>query len=301
MFAGRFDLAFERDASGRLLPLIIAVMVYLAALALAGGLSLHGAIARWTQGLSGSLTVQVAVPEDRLADAAARETAQDTRQAAAVATLKATPGIGAVQPLSRDAVAAMLEPWLGSGADMPDLPLPRLIDVTLDAGQPLDIDALRAELETAVPGTVVDDHGIWRDRLLAIARSVRAVALLVVGLTAGAAVIAVVFATRTGLLVHRDSIEVLHLIGAHDSYVAGQFQAHAVRFGLLGGAIGIALAVLTLLGLGSVAGDLDDTLLPRLSLSVGDWVALVAVPLAAAGIAMLTARLTVLRILSRMP
>jgi cell division transport system permease protein len=301
MLAGRFDLAFERDASGRLLPLIIAVMVYLAVLALAGGLSLHGAIARWTQGLSGSLTVQVAVPEDGLGDAAAREATLDARQAAAVTILQATPGIAAVEPLSRTDVAAMLEPWLGSGADMPDLPLPRLIDVSLDAAAPLDIDALRAELQTAAPGTTVDDHGVWRDRLLAIARSVRAVALLVVGLTAAAAVIAVVFATRTGLLVHRDSIEVLHLIGAHDSYVAGQFQAHAVRFGLLGGAIGIVLAVLTLLGLGSVAGDLDETLLPRLSLGVGDWVALVAVPLAAAGIAMLTARLTVLRILSRLP
>src|SRR3546814_8077793 len=64
-------------------------------------------------------------------------------------------------------------------------------------------------------------------------------ALVVVLLVVLAASIMVAFVPRMGLAAHQRSIELLHMIGAQDSYVARQFQNHALRLGLRGGLIGL--------------------------------------------------------------
>src|SRR3546814_6586819 len=71
-------------------------------------------------------------------------------------------------------------------------------------------------------------------------------ALVVVLLVVLAASIMVAFVTRMGLAAHQRSIELLHMLGAQDSYVARQFQNHALRFGLRGGLIGLLGALPTL-------------------------------------------------------
>jgi cell division transport system permease protein len=135
---------------------------------------------------------------------------------------------------------------------------------------------------------------------------VEVTALLVILVIAAASVLTVVFTTRTGLAVHREVIEVLHLIGARDGYIARQFEREALRLGLAGGAAGLALAVLTLLALGHAAaatallGD-EVRLLPALHLATWQWASLCLLPAAAALVAVATARLTVLRALARMP
>ncbi|MDZ7713577.1 MAG: FtsX-like permease family protein [Rhodovibrio sp.] len=121
-----------------------------------------------------------------------------------------------------------------------------------------------------------------------------------VALVGAAAVVTVVFVTRTGLSIHRNVIELLHLIGAHDAYVARQFQRHALRLGLTGGLIGLALAGATLWALARWVGQEAGAIVPEMALSQTQWLSLVAVPLAATLVAMLTARITVLRTLAKL-
>ncbi len=293
MFARRSDLPLDRDALSRFLPWIIAFMVYLASLALAGVLILDDLTRRWDKGISATLTVQIPATDD------ARKDARQT--AAVVAALRAIPDVVFAEAIGREQIMALLEPWLGTAAASEDLPLPYLIDVKLDPGGRIDVKELSSRLEGIAPGTLVDDHGVWLDRLLRLLRAVEALAtgiLVLMGLaTAGT----VVFTTRTGLAIHQDVIEVLHLIGARDTYVARQFGQRALALGLRGGLFGLALAVPTLLGVGSLASRIEAGLLPALSLTPLHWGALAVLPPAAAVIAMLTARLTVIRTLSRMP
>jgi cell division transport system permease protein len=286
----RVDIAFNRDGSGRFLPWLIALMVYLAALAASGALGLDRALASWDRGLSGTLTVELppAPPDGK----------SDGGLAAAVKTIRATAGVTSVRPLGRPEVAKLLEPWLGPTLPPEELALPRLIDVRIDTSGSADLDKLRAALAKASPQAVVDDHRLWFERLAALIRSAQATAL--------AAVLTVIFTTRTGLAVHHDVIELLHLMGARDTYIAAQFQYQALRLGLAGGAIGLGLALATLLALGhaSDAASMfgERTLpLPSLSLALMDWAVLPLLPAAAAILAMVTARVTVLGALSRMP
>jgi cell division transport system permease protein len=137
--------------------------------------------------------------------------------------------------------------------------------------------------------------------LLEVVRSVQLLAGLVLALVGAAAVVTVVFVTRTGLAIHRNVIELLHLIGAYDTYIARQFQRHALRLGLAGGALGLLLALVTLGLLWQALGPMPGggALLPELR---PDWrhaAGLAALPLAAGLVAMLTARWTVLRTLAR--
>lgn len=286
----RSDLPLDRDAAGLFLPAIIGFMVFLAALALAGSMAVDNLLAHWQGTIEAAFTVQLRPVEGEDAGAAA------SRRNRALAALAGVPGIEGATLLSEADKARLLEPWLGADAARLDLPLPDLIAVTAAPGSAIDLPALTAKLQAASPGASIDDHGRWRD---AIARITRAANLALLGLLlliGLAASLTVVFVARAGLAAHRRVIEILHLVGAHDGYIAGQFQRHALSRGLLGGFIGAGAAAGVFLAAehwlpGLAGGDL--TLHPL------QWAALALLPVAAALLAMATARYTVLRSLRR--
>ncbi len=292
MFARRSDLPLDKDALSRFLPWLIAFMVFLAVLALAGMLVLNSTAARWDQGVSGTLTIQIvpaAKPED------------DSRRLQKVLSiLNGTPEIDRYETLSDDKLLGLLEPWLGTAAESRDLPLPRLIDVELKPDTKLDGETLSQRLAAEVPGTSVDDHRVWLNRLVRLIQTIEGLASMVLVFITFATVGTVIFTTRTGLAIHRGAIEVLHLIGAQDSYVAGQFASRALMLGLKGGIIGLLLAAPTLFAIGHLARQIESSLLPSITLEPAHWVALGVLPVVVALIAMVTARLTVMKTLSRM-
>ena len=303
MFTRRTDLQLERDSLGRFLPWLIAFMVYLSILALAGMLALDDIAGRWDKGMSGTLTVQIAPSpgSDGSSGAAKKASKGDARRLQAIlALLKPTPGVARAEILGEDKVMALLEPWLGKGALGADLPLPKLIDVELEKNAALDMAALKLRLMAIAPGAVIDDHGVWLGHLVNLIQTVRALALVVLVFIAFATTGTVIFATRTGLAIHHEAVEVLHLIGAQDSYIARQFASRALMLGLRGGVIGLLLAVPTLWGIGALARSLQSGFLPEFSLGLVHWVILACLPIVVALIAMISARLTVMKTLARM-
>lgn len=282
----------DSEGAGRFLPWVIAVMTFLATLMMAGALATDTAIRGWNTSLTGTLTVEIAADPD--ADMGAR--VED-----AVTLLRATAGIRDARPLPRDEIALLLEPWLGQNNLIDDLPVPRLIDVQLDDAHDLDIERLSERLAERVPGARVDDHTAWLDRLVHLARGLQLLAAGIVLLIGLAMTCVVVFATRAAFAAHHDVIEVLHLIGARDAYIARDFQNHALAMGLRGGLAGLVLAALTLVPLAYAANDLGMSVLPDLPWPPLPTALLLLIPAAAALIALITARTTVLRALSRMP
>jgi cell division transport system permease protein len=286
-------LALADDPSSRFIPWIVGFMVFLAALALAVAMAVSNAGQQWRQGLAGTLTVQV------LPRGGEGAGVLDARVSAVLAALHEAPGVARAEPLAQDRVAALLEPWLGEGATLADLPLPRLIDVTL-ADRDADVEAIARRVTAAAPSVSVDSHGVWLRHITSFARAIELTAAAVVALISIAAIAVVVFATRSGLAVHREAIEILHLIGARDSFIANEFQRQALGLGLKGGLIGIFLAALTLTALYVFSARIDAALVPDLDLAWTQLGALAALPFAAAVIGMETARCTVMSALGRM-
>jgi cell division transport system permease protein len=284
------DLNLDRDASGRFMPWVVAVMVFLATMALVGTLAIEQATRHWRQSVEGRLTVQVAAIEgDPMA----------ARLERALALVRATPGVTAAAPLDRAAVEALLAPWLGAENLTADLPLPNLIDVRFAADSAFDVGALNERL-AAVPGARADDPRPWLDRVARLAALLRAVGFAVVGLIALATVAMVVFATRAGLAAHRDAIEVLHTIGASDGYIARSFQSHVFGLATLGALPGVAAALAVLYAIGAGAMRIEAALAPTVAFGVVEWASIAALPATTVVLAMLTAHLTVLGHLRRM-
>ncbi len=291
MFTRRSDLPLDKDPLSRFLPWLIAFMVFLAVLAMAGMLVLEATAARWDQGISGTLTVQITPAENPIKDS--------ERLQKVLLLLGETPEVHRFETLSDAKLMTLLEPWLGSAAASGNLPLPRLVDVELKPDAKLDVEKLSQRMEARVSGVTIDDHSVWLERLVRLIRTVEGLATMVLAFIGFATVGTVVFTTHTGLAIHRNAIEVLHFIGAQDSYIASQFASRALTLGLKGGVIGLLLAAPTLWGIAVMARQMEAGLLPEITLGPVHYSAVAALPLVIALIAMVTARLTVMKTLSR--
>lgn len=303
MFTSRTDLQLDRDSLGQFLPWLIAFMVYLAILALAGMLALDDIARRWDKGMSGTLTVQIPplMGNGTKIKSAQLTSKKETKQLQVIVDLiKKTPGVAHVKSLSEERVLLLLEPWLGKGALGANLPLPKLIDVELEKEAVLDIAALEFRLSAIAPNVVIDDHGVWLERLIDLIQTVRVLAFAVILFIGIATIGTVIFATRTGLAIHHEAIEVLHLIGAQDSYIARQFASRALMLGLRGGFIGLLLAAPTLWIVGTLARSLNSGYFPEFTLSLANWFVLASLPIVVSLIAMISARITVMKTLGRM-
>ncbi len=295
MFFRRTDIALDQDAHARFLPVLIAFMVYLAILAVAGIMLLQHSMDRWNRGISGTMTVQIM--------SASKSDAGGTDRAIndALGVLMATPGVLNAVALSEDGTLDLLRPWLGDLAGQADLPIPRLIDVVVDPEAGVDTQALAARLAVAVPGSSLDDHRVWLDRLVRLLRTIEIIAMGVVAVIGLVTVGTVVFTTRTGLALHSEAIQVLHLIGAQDTYIARQFAGRALWLGLKGGLVGLVFCVPTLWAIGYFAKAMQIDAISQASLGAVQLTAIASLPLVVALIAMFTARTTVLKTLARMP
>jgi cell division transport system permease protein len=300
------DLGLRRALGDRMLPLLVAAMAFLAALALGGLVAAQTLAGNWRAGAGSALTVQVPRPGETHSGRAGGETRLD----AALALLRATPGIAAARPLSDGELADLLRPWLGAGAERLALPLPAVIDVRLAAVAPADPGPLAARLAAAVPGTLTESHGVWVQRLAVLARSLQACAWMALAVVAAVAAAVVAIATRAGLAARREAIEIVHALGAADGYIAGRFAGRATTLAGVGGLLGALAALPVLLALarlaapfsGAPAADAEVSGVAMLaSLPAALWVALPALPLGAAAIGFLTAHGTVRRWLRSLP
>jgi cell division transport system permease protein len=294
------ELGLRRAISDRMLPFLVAAMAFLAALALAGWVGAASLAGHWQQGAGSALTVQVPQPKEPALQSSG------TRLARVTSLLAATPGIAGARVLTEDELGDLLRPWLGSDAERLALPLPAVVAVRL-ANADLDLAGLAGHLDQAAPGTLVEGHGAWIRRLSVLVRSLQACAGLALLLVAVVAAAVVTVATRAGLAARREAIEIVHALGATDSYIAARFAGRATLLAATGGFAGAVLALPVLLTLASLAApfvgnttEVKSATDIALALPASLWLTLPAMPAAAAAIGFATAQMTVRHWLRRL-
>ena len=276
------------DARETALLFVVAVLCFLACLAAITALASDRAAQGWSREIRGEATVQVRPALNETGSAAAR----------AAEVLAGVPGVTEAAALEREKAEELLRPWLGD-AVLDDLPVPHLVAVTLDPERPATSQDLRVALRRAGVDGLVDDHGRWLKDVERSAALVRVGALFLFALMAAAAGAVIAFATRAGMAARRDVVEVLHLTGARDDFIAAVFQGRFARLaaeaGLYGAlAAAAAAAILKLAGSGGGFG-------PALPMTWSDLAVVSPCPLVAATVAAVAARLTTLRLLRGSP
>ena len=270
------------DPVSRFLTLKVGLLVLLATLSLAVGMVMSSASESLQRSLSGTLTVQVPAGLE-----------QQSATESIIEILRATPNIRDVREIPDREINEALEPWLGAQTPILDLPLPTLVDVAIESGQTVDVQVLTKKLSAVAPGTVVEEHSMWLGRLMDITNTVETVSMSVMFLVLISVVITVVFSTRTWMAINRETVEVLHLIGAHDSYIAHQFQKHTFWLSSVGAAGGFALGTSFVLLIQFYISRLSDSFFLDLTLGDIQWAALCLLPAAAIIIVITTVGFTV--------
>ncbi len=281
----------------RSLAAVVAIMTFLASLTTGAAMLVVSTAGTWQSEVGREVTVQVR-------PAPGRDIEADVIKA--VALVRAADGVADVQPYSKAQSEQLVEPWLGSGLRLDDLPIPRLIVVKLVSGATPNFATVRTAFAAQVPTATLDDHRGWVERMRTMAGTAVIAGLAVLGLVLAVTVLSVTFATRGAMAINRPIVEVLHYVGATDRFIAGQFQHHFLMLGFKGGAIGGGAAIL-LFGCieaarawlaGTPRGDEAAALFGSLSIGVDGYLAILGQIVVMAVVTALVSRYTVSRTLA---
>jgi cell division transport system permease protein len=247
------------------------------------------AAGEWQSDISREMTIQIMPAPGRDLDTSVNR---------AVAIARAIPGVTEVRPYSKEESMKLLEPWLGSGISLSELPVPRLVVIKIAAEATPDLGQLRRVLADQVPGAVVDDHRGWIDRMRAMAGTAIAVGVCILILMFAATVLSVAFATRGAMATNKAVIEVLHFVGAKNGFIARHFQHHFLALGLQGGAIGGGAAIVvflaaTMISHWLVGGDQGSVLFGSFSIGLAGYAAVIGQVVLIAVVTAWTSRHTV--------
>ena len=277
--------------AGRALVAVVAIMTFLASMTTGAVLLISASAAEWQSEVASEITIQVRPMAGRDID----------RDVAAVAeAMRAQRGIVEIRPFTREESAKLLEPWLGSGLSLDDLPVPRVIIARVQPGTVPDLAALRSRVVQVAPSASVDDHRAWIERMRSMTGATVFAGIGILALVIIATIISVSFATRGAMAANRPIVEVLHFVGAGDRYIANRFLRHFLRLGLEGGVIGGGAAMLafgfseSIVGWfsGTPVGDQFAALLGTFSLRPSGYLVLAVQALLIAGITAWASRRT---------
>lgn len=282
------------NVSGRALMVVIAIMSFLCAVTLGAVTMVQEKAEAWQGDVAREITIQI-----KPADSLDMEAALVEVRAIALSFT----GAVSAQIVDRSSTARLLEPWLGEGIDIDELPVPRLVIVSIDEAAPPDFAAMRQALAETVPEASLDDHRAWASRLISMARISVLVGVSILALMFATTMLTVIFATRGAMAGNRHIVEVLHFVGAETGFIASEFQKRFLMIGLKGAAAGGGLAILAFLALAvwqtnSMATAVNDqvtALFGSFTLSSAGYFGIVGIVILIAGMTAVTTRLTVIR------
>ncbi|HVY51107.1 MAG TPA: ABC transporter permease [Devosia sp.] len=287
----------ERSVAGRTLVLLIAIMTFLSGVTLGGVVLVQKSAIAWSSDVGREVTIQIRPMQGEVMESNIRT---------AIALAEAIPGVTEAHAISIEDSQKLLEPWLGSGLDLSQLEIPRLIVVELGDPKAVDLSLLDRDLKS-VKGATLETHAAWRQQLNTMAGTLVLSGVLVLALIVLATVLAVVFATRGTMASNREIVDVLHFIGASNAFIAGEFQGRFLALGFRGGLIGGLGAVLFFFLVAGATGSLVPEqstaqlgfLFGRFSLGLDGILGIAAVVPVIAALTAITSRMTVRRFLSQ--
>lgn len=287
----RYDLPLHRGSGGQLVTWVVGVMCYLSVLLLVLIFALNILQQHWASSLTGRMTVEI--PYSKTENNADKDNL--------VVELNKLEGVTAtLVPL--DDMAKLVGPWLGDGATLAELPLPTLIDLKLEnSDKTPSIETILSTSQKVIPEAVLDTHQEWLADLNRLAKACGMILIAISIILAITSALTVAATARTRLALHKKEVALLHLIGATDAYIAGQFQRQAFRLATEGAMGGLVLALVTMAIISFAKSQLGDTVVPTIQLGWFEWLCLLVTPFLAGLIAMIASRFAVLHALKRMP
>lgn len=295
----RYDLPLNTGNGAGFLVLLVGLMTFLGVMALSASFALSSMAYHWSSGLENKMTIEIPAETSQGKIRSAGEI--NDLSVLVQDALQQQSSISQVEILSRTEVNDLIAPWLGDLSSLPDIPLPGLISVEFTSRNPETLQTIKTDLEKIVSNIVLDTHENWLADILKLTGALQFATILVCVLIGLTTITAIAGAVKSRIAIHKADVELLHLMGASDSYISNQFQRHTLILAFKGAFAGTVLGVSVLAVIMLFTGDTGTTLLPEFKLDMVHVFTLLSLPLLACIIAALTARLTVRRELALMP
>lgn len=294
-----YDLPLQQDEGTFFLGLLIALMAFLATIALTFSFSINHVMAGWSDGLENKITIEIPAeaPNGDMRSSSDILVLQSELEK----MLQAENYVRGVDIVQEETMADMIKPWIGDISEFDDIPLPGLLSVDIDPAIGGALAQIRLLVQSAAPDIMVDAHESWLADLSRLTGSLQMAILFIVSVIGLTSIAAVAGAIKSQIEINRPDVELLHLMGAHDSYITKQFLRHAAVISLTGSVIGMVAGLCLIAGLGLVFGYKADSILPEFQYQASHLLWLGALPLLICLISSFSARSTVLRVLAKMP
>ncbi len=284
----RSDIAFSSDDSHRFLPWLIGMMVALAALLLCFVVTINGWVIAKGSDYSNNITINIPVSNGEQAPS-------DEVVGKVIDAVQQVSSVKSVSRIEQKKLQSMLVPWLGEDIANSDLPLPVVLDVTLKNGADIDVEKLQATITQISAGIEIDKHEAWVAAFLSFSAAVRAVITMFAVLIIVAIGLMIAFTSRASLHLHSKAVRLLHSIGAHDGYIARQFQNNACVLTMRGALVGCTVAAIGFWAMGYYMESLGNAAIPSLAMNEMHFALLFAVVITCGVVAAITARLSVVK------
>ena len=293
IYNSRAELPFKKDGANLFLEIISIISVFLFTITLAGFFMINSLVNSWDKGIVNGFTVQVT--DEKTTD----ETQADVRLNKVINFFEQIENVEKVRLVSDKKIAKLMRPWLGDSVDVSVLPMPKLIEVKVKANSSFNFDKVAKDLSKVAPYTSINAHQVWLNKLIVFAKSVKALAFSILLLVLIICSFSIFYATKTSLGIHQNIIEILHIMGATDDYIAKQYARRGFFIGFVSGLIGVLAGGAVLWFMADVAAGLKGGIFDKASLDTVSVMYILTLPMITALISMFTSYYTVRKTLGK--
>lgn len=294
----RNEIPTDDEETSVFMYVLSSIYMYLFVVVLAMVMAINTMVTNWEKDILGAVTIQVSPIEDENKKIDITKTEEQLNKV--LQYVENAKGVKSVHILDNKTVERLMTPWLGNKIDVESLPIPRLLDVQLKEDAEINYDEMTQGLHKVSANTSIDNHRLWLNRLLKFAASLKTLALCVLLMVAGICAFSIYYSARTSLGINLNSIEILHIIGAKDDYIAKQYAKSYAKIGFFSGVIGLIFAIPSIVLVSKYGISTGSGLLNGAGLSAFHWFFMMTTPLFSLLYAMGTAYYTVRKSLEKM-
>ncbi len=289
------EIPLKEEKSNLFLEVSTAVSVFLFSIVLAAYFMMTSMVSSWNKSIIDGLTVQIMPSSEAL-------TADEEllRLNKVISFFDERDGVEKVRVISNEQIKHIMSPWLGENANIENLPIPKLLDVKLKNGKTFDYQKVSSELKEVASYASIDNHGIWLQKLMKSAAALKMLSLFVLAVVLSALAFSLFYAVQTSLRVHQNIIEILHIMGATDNYVAKQYAKRGLWTGFISSVIGTILGFGVLIMISHLSSGLETGLIGSAKLSLWHWGTIALLPPMTAVLSMILSFLSVKQTLGKM-
>ena len=294
----RSEISTEDDDTSAFMYVLTSIYMYLFIVVLAIVMAINAMADNWKKDIMGSVTVQIIPVEDENKHIDTEKTQE--QQNKVLQYVENLSAVASVKALDAQTVEKLMTPWLGNKVNISSLPIPVLLDVKLKPNSELNYDEVTRGLRQVSENASIDNHRLWLNRLLKFASSLKNIAMTVLFMVIGICAFSIYYSTRTSLGININTIEILHIIGAKDNYIARQYAKNFVKIGFFAGIIGLMAAIPSIILVAKYGVSTGSGLIKGAQLSTLAWSLIMTTPLLSALYAAAVSYLTVKKSLEKM-